>query len=94
MNIDEYSWPALSQRTERKTGKIKPFLLPDLTILFWVNLQKALKLLYKVSLLASRWNKLERMFSCPNSYYLRDVIYLTCSDAIMLRRHFCVKFIT
>ena len=47
MNIDEYSWPALSQRTERKTGKIKPFLLPDLTILFWVNLQKALKLLYQ-----------------------------------------------
>lgn len=47
MNIDEYSWPALSRRTERKTGKIKPFLLPDLTILFWVNLQKALKLLYQ-----------------------------------------------
>lgn len=47
MNIDEYSWPALSQRTERKTGKIKPFLLPDLNILFWVNLQKALKLLYQ-----------------------------------------------
>ena len=47
MNIDEYSWPALSQRTERKTGKIKPVLLPDLTILFWVNLQKAFKLLYQ-----------------------------------------------
>ena len=38
MNIDEYSWPALSWRTEIKTGKIKTFLLPDLTTLFWVKL--------------------------------------------------------
>lgn len=42
----EYSWATLSQRRERKTGKIKPYLLSDLYILFWVNLQKALKLFH------------------------------------------------
>lgn len=62
--LSEYSWPTLTWKQKKKLNKVKSYLLYDLNILSWLNLQKSrLSYFSQVNLPATRWKNGEKCFS-------------------------------